>query len=117
MANLQNSISKHPIVMSRINPTFYLDMQKVFQSERSKSDSERYIEKLRNCEDPIIKAPTNNSNVLYEMDYEKNRMISLQKMLKYKKKFGKLNSDLVEKLKKPFKDYIKKDDEGKQNKN
>ena len=54
--------------MSRINPTFYIDMQKVFQNERNKDDSERYVEKLKNCEDPIIKSPTNNSNVLYEMD-------------------------------------------------
>ncbi len=77
--------------MSRINPTFYIDMQKVFQSERNKADSERYVEKLRNCEDPIIKSPTNNNNVLYEMDYEKNRMITLQKMLKYKSKIRKYN--------------------------
>lgn len=88
--------------MSRINPTFYIDMQKVFQSERNKADSERYIEKLRNCEDPIIKSPTNNSNVLYEMDYEKNRMLSLQKTLKYKRKIKKYNEGLIAKFKQPF---------------
>ena len=74
--------------MSKINPTFYIDMQKVFQNERNKADSERYVEKLKNCEDPIIKSPTNDSNVLYEMDYEKNRMLGLQNSMKYKRKLS-----------------------------
>jgi len=106
MANIQNYISRHPIVMTRINPTFYVDMQKVFQSERNKADSERYIEKLRNCEDPIIKSPTNDNNVLYEMDYEKSKMLNLQKMLKYKSKLRRYNQSLIEKFKQPFKNSI-----------
>ena len=92
--------------MSKINPTFFIDMQKVFQSERNKADSERYVEKLRNCEDPIIKSPTNDSNVLYEMDYEKTRMISLQKMLKYKNKIRKYNENFLDKLKQPFRNSM-----------
>ena len=84
--------------MSRINPTFYIDMQKVFQNERNKDDSERYVEKLKNCEDPIIKSPTNNSNVLYEMDYEKNRMLAFQKSLKYKRKFKDYNKRIIGKI-------------------
>lgn len=107
MANFQNSITKHPMVMSKINPTFYIDMQKVFQNERNKADSERYVEKLRNCEDPIIKSPTNNSNVLYEMDYEKNRMVSLLNILKYKNKIRKYNQNFIAKLKQPFIDSIR----------
>lgn len=92
--------------MARVNPTFYIDMQKVFQSERNKADSERYVEKLRNCEDPIIKSPTNDSNVLYEMDYEKTRMIGLQKTLRYKSKIRKYNENFVDKLKQPFRNSL-----------
>lgn len=70
--------------MSKINPSFYLDMQKVFNTERTRSDAERYIEKIKKCEDTIIKSPTSNNQVLYELDYEKNRMILYEKNLKYK---------------------------------
>lgn len=86
--------------MSKINPTFYIDMQKVFQNERNKADSERYVEKLKNCEDPIIKSPTNNSNVLYEMDYEKNRMLGLQNSMKYKRKIKDYNKGILKKFRK-----------------
>jgi hypothetical protein len=96
--------------MSKINPSFYIDMQKVFQSERNKADSERYVEKLRNCEDPIIKSPTNDNNVLHEMDYEKTRMLSLLKMLRYKNKIRKYNENFVDKLKQPFRESLNIDD-------
>ena len=66
--------------MSRINPTFYEDMQRVFQTERNKEDSQRYIEKLKNCEDPILKSPVTNSKVLYELSYELTRMKLYLKM-------------------------------------
>jgi hypothetical protein len=71
--------------MSKINPNFFIDMQKVFQTERNRSDSERYIEKIKKCEDPIIKSPTNTKNVMYEWEYEKSRMTFYQKILKYRK--------------------------------
>jgi hypothetical protein len=72
--------------MAKINPTFYEDMQKVFQTERNKDDSQRYIEKLKKCEDPILKSPTSNSKVLYELSYEMTRMKLYLRNLKYKKK-------------------------------
>ena len=61
---LQNTLLRHPLVMSKINPTFYEDMQRVFKTERNKEDSERYIEKLKKCESTILKSPTDLKNVL-----------------------------------------------------
>lgn len=85
--------------MSKINPTYFLDMQLVFQTERNKSDSERYIEKLKNCEDTIIKSPTNLKNAIYEWEYEKEKMIFYQTNLKYKKKMKKTKNTLFDKIK------------------
>jgi hypothetical protein len=75
--------------MGKINPSFYIDMQRVFQTERSKSDSERYIEKIKKCEDSIIKAPARDRDVVYELEYEKTRMVIYQKSLKYRKSMKK----------------------------
>jgi len=72
--------------MSKINPTFFIDMQKVFQTERNKSDSNRYIDKLKKCEDTILKAPTINKDVLYELQYEKTKTNMYQKQLRINKK-------------------------------
>ncbi len=65
-------------------------MQRVFKTERNKEDSERYIEKLKKCEDPIIKSPTTFLNALYEFRYEKSRMLMYLNSLKYKKKFASI---------------------------
>ncbi len=81
--------------MSRINPTFYEDMQRVFQTERNKEDSQRYIEKLKNCEDPILKSPVTNSKVLYELSYELTRMKLYLKNLKYSKKIKKQSKSII----------------------
>jgi len=72
--------------MAKINPNYYDDMQRVFQTERNKEDSQRYVEKLKKCEDPIFKSPTTNNKVLYEFNYEITRMKLYLKNLKYKKK-------------------------------
>ena len=69
---IQQTLLRHPILMSRINPSYFEDMQKVFQTERNKQDSERYIEKLKTCEETILKSPTSTGKVLYELDYEKD---------------------------------------------
>ncbi len=74
-------------------------MQKVFQTERTKDDSIRYIEKLKKCEDTIIKSPTSNNKVLYELSYEKTRMKLYLKQLKYKKKIKSQSRNLLTKLK------------------
>ena len=84
--------------MVKINPTFYEDMQRVFQTERNKEDSERYIEKLKKCEDTIIKSPTSNSRVLYEWNYEKTRMNLYLKNLRVRKKVTQHTKTLWEKL-------------------
>lgn len=81
--------------MSKINPTYYEDMQKVFHTERSKEDSERYIEKLKICEDTIIKSPTSTRKVLYEYDYEKTKMNLYLNNLRYRKKFKKRTNILL----------------------
>ncbi len=81
--------------MGKINPSFYIDMQRVFQSERSKSDSERYIEKIKNCEDSIIKAPARDRDVVYELEYEKTRMMIYQKSLKYRKSIKQLRDYIL----------------------
>jgi hypothetical protein len=85
--------------MGKINPSFYIDMQRVFQTERSKSDSERYIEKIKKCEDSIIKAPARDKDVIHELEYEKARMLFYQKSLKYKKSVKSYWKALVNKLK------------------
>ena len=81
--------------MSRINPTFYEDMQRVFQTERNKEDSQRYIEKLKNCEDPILKSPVTNGKVLYELSYELTRMKLYLKNLKYSRKIKKQSKSIL----------------------
>jgi hypothetical protein len=78
-------------------------MQRVFQTERSKSDSERYIEKIKKCEDSIIKAPARDRDVIYELEYEKTRMIIYQQSLKYKKSMKKMRESLYLKIRKLFK--------------
>lgn len=60
-------------------------MQRVFESERNKVDSERYIEKLKNIEDTRIKSPTSNQSVIYELKYERSRILLYQKNLRYRK--------------------------------
>lgn len=82
---VQNSILRHPRVMSKINPTFYSDMQRVFFSERSKSDSDRYIKKLKNCEDPYIKAPTTSEEVTLSLNYELREMKKMKRIFQYRK--------------------------------
>ena len=78
-------------------------MQRVFQTERSKSDSERYIEKIKKCEDSIIKAPARDRDVTYELEYEKTRMIIYQKSLKYRKSMKKMKESIFSKIKKVWK--------------
>lgn len=73
---------RHPKVLSRINPNFYEDMQKVFYTERSPEDSERYVYKLKKCEDPLIKSPTSESSVKAELDYELFKMRQMKHFLK-----------------------------------
>jgi hypothetical protein len=85
--------------MSKINPSFFIDMQRVFQTERSKSDSERYIEKIKKCEDSIIKAPARDKDVIYELEYEKTRMMIYQKTLKYKKSIKSYRKAFLDKIK------------------
>ena len=89
--------------MSKINPTYFIDMQRVFQTERSKTDAERYIEKIKKCEDSIIKAPSRDSDVIYEMEYEKTRMLIYHKSLKYKKIVRNWKNSFLSKLRKIFK--------------
>jgi hypothetical protein len=96
---VQNTILRHPIVMAKINPTFYEDMQRVFQTERNKEDSERYIEKLKKCESTILKSPTDLKNVLYELSYERTRMNLYLQNLRYKKKVKKRTFSFYQKLK------------------
>jgi hypothetical protein len=85
--------------MAKINPTFYDDMQKVFQTERNKEDSERYIEKLKKCEDTIIKSPVTNDKVLYELSYERTRMNLYLKNLRYRKKIKTRGKSIWDKIK------------------
>lgn len=92
--------------MSKINPTFFLDMQRVFQTERSKADSERYIEKIKKCEDSIIKAPTSDKDVESQLRYETTRMIVYQKMLKYRKSAKSLSKTIYGRIKSLFQKKI-----------
>lgn len=96
---LQNTILRHPLVMAKINPTFYEDMQRVFKTERNKEDSERYIEKLKKCESTILKSPTEMKSVLYELSYERTRMNLYLQNLRYKKKVKKGTSSLFQRIK------------------
>jgi hypothetical protein len=54
-------------------------MQKVFQTERSREDSERYIYKLKKCEDPTIKSPTSTMKVMEELKYELSKMKEMKR--------------------------------------
>ena len=80
------SILNHPFVISRINPTFHIDMAKVFRNERNKADSERYLEKLKMLEDPIIKSPQNTKSIIYEFFYERKKIMNKYYVNKYQKK-------------------------------
>ncbi len=69
-------------------------MQKVFYTERTPEDSERYVYKLKKCEDPIIKSPTSESTIKSELDYELFKMKQLKNMLKIKQYSRRLVSKL-----------------------
>ena len=78
-------------------------MQRVFESERNKVDSERYIEKLKNIEDTRIKSPSSKQSVLYELRYERSRVMLYQKNLKYRKQMNQKRKIFTNFLKKAFK--------------
>lgn len=60
---------KKPYVLSKINPNFFYDYQKMY-GERSPRDHENYVERLLNAEDHRLKMPTTDKNVLNEFEYE-----------------------------------------------
>lgn len=73
--------------MRHINPTFYVDMMKVFNTERTPADSLRYISKLKNCEDTNIKSPISSRSVENDLNIEISKMTSLKKVLYLKSHF------------------------------
>ena len=75
--------------MRFINPTFYEDMQKVFQSEKSPEESKRYVYKLKNLEDTSIKSPTSSNKVEEDFKYELTKMKQLKSILRFKNFFKK----------------------------
>ncbi len=64
-------------------------MQRVFKTQRFKEDSERHIEKIKTCEDTIIKAPCSKDTVIDELNFETTRMFMYVRILRYKNKIKK----------------------------
>lgn len=71
---------------------------KVFFTERSIVDSERYIQKIKQCQNPVLKAPTNTKKVDFEFRFEMSRIRMYFTMSKFNQKKRKL----LEKLKEKF---------------
>lgn len=86
------------MIMRFINPTFHNDMMRVFQTERSPSDSQRFISKLKSCEDTDIKSPVSSKSVYEELNYELAKMKQFKRMLVTKKTFSYYKDKLKLKL-------------------
>ena len=79
-------------MMKHINPTFYMDMEKVFQTERTPMESKRYVNKILNCEDILIKSPSTSNTVFKEMNYELSKMKSFRRYLEVQSRMNKIKS-------------------------
>lgn len=90
LAMLQSVVMRHPRVMKYINPDFYLNMERVFRTEKSREDHERYVYKLKSLEDTSIKAPASESKVEEELKYELSKMKTIKKVLSAKQYLSKL---------------------------
>ena len=67
---LQTKAFKSNYLMSRISPDFLVSMRKIFKTERSKDDSNRYIEKMKILEDTSIRSYRSEEEVLNDLEYE-----------------------------------------------
>jgi hypothetical protein len=80
---LQQSITKRPWFLNKINPNFFFDYSKMY-SERSPADHENHVDRLLHAEDDRLKQYTNDRYVKEELEYEMKRFASFQRVKKMK---------------------------------
>jgi hypothetical protein len=76
------------MIITKINPNYFTDMQRVFQTEKSPEDAERYVYKLKSLEDLSVKAPNSSEKVEDELKYELSKMRMLKKILTVKQVYS-----------------------------
>ena len=82
---LQVSITRHPKVMSWINPAFFYNYTKMY-GERSIKSHENYVERLLHSEDTKLKSYTKDDFVLEDLEYEMKQFMAFQRTRKLKLK-------------------------------
>jgi hypothetical protein len=80
---IQQTITKQQWFLSRINPNFFYDYQKMY-SERSSTDHENYVDRLLHAEDHSLKQYTNDKYVTEDLENEIKRFLNFQRMKKLK---------------------------------
>ena len=96
LATLQSYILRHPKIINHINPNFYSDMKRVFETEKTPEDSVKYISKLKNIEDTSINAPAGERTVINNFEYEKSKMNYSNLLLKVKGIFSRKKLNINE---------------------
>ena len=75
--------------MSRINPNFFYDYQKMY-AERSSTDHENYVDRLLHAEDQSLKQYTNDKYVQEDLENEIKKFLNYQRMKRIKDAAHKL---------------------------
>lgn len=77
-AYAQSSLTRRPWFLSRINPNYFYDYQKMF-GERNKKDHDNYVERVLNSQDKRLKGRVFRANVLEELEYELKKFGAFKK--------------------------------------
>lgn len=65
-----------------VNPNFFYDYAKMF-GERTRKDSDNYVERMLNSDDTRLKQLTYNQDVLSQLEQEMDKFLRLQRGKKY----------------------------------
>lgn len=76
---MQQTITKKPWFLRKINPHYFYDYQKMY-AERSQTDHENYVDRLMHVEDRKLKRYTNDTYVKEELEEEMSRFASFRRM-------------------------------------
>ena len=75
---MQQIITRTQWFISRVNPNFFYDFQKMY-GERSTKDHENYVDRMMNSEDNRLKGFTNDKYVHEELESELSRFMEFQR--------------------------------------
>lgn len=82
---LQVSLTRHPKIIEKINPSYFYNYTKMY-GERSTKSHENYVERFLHSEDTKLKSYTRDDLVLEDLEYEMKQFVSFQRMRKLRMK-------------------------------